>query len=181
MVHPVAKAIVRGNTAAGLAAGSHFAPTGIITSRAIACSDLRGLSISFAFFALAQVTLHVFVTLFRIVTSYDDAEQIQGENMAAAISYGGVALAIAIIVARALEGNFTGWTSSLRGYAGVLVTLVALYPVRQVFVQMVLLGGGFSLHGGFIDRAVAGERSEGIAAIEAVSYLATAFAVARLA
>lgn len=173
--------IERGNAAAGLAAGAHFAATGIITSRAVAGSDLRGIFLSMVFFLLAQLTLHVFVSLFRVVTSYDDAEQIQGENLAAAVSYGGIAIAIAVIVARALEGNFVSWGVSLRGYAGVLGALVALYPVRQLFVQMVLLGGGLAFRGGVIDRAVAADRNEGIAAVEAVSYLATAFAIARLA
>lgn len=173
--------IERGNVAAGLAAGAHFAATGVITSKAMAGSDLKGLGLSLVFFFLAQITLHVFVTLFRVVTSYDDAEQIQGENLAAAISYGGVAIAIAIIIARALDGNFAGWAVSLRGYSGMLIALVALYPVRQLFVQMLLLGGGLALRGGVIDQAVAADRNEGIAAVEAVSYLATAFAVARLA
>lgn len=172
--------IERGNTAAGLAAGANFAATGIVASRAMAGSDLRGLALSLAFFAIAMATLYGFVSLFRAITSYDDAEQIQGENMAAAISYGGIVVAIAVIVARALEGNFVSWSVSMRGYVGVLATLVVFYPVRQLFVQMLLLGGGVALRGGLIDRAVT-ERNEGIAAVEAVSYLATAFAIARLA
>lgn len=172
--------IERGNVAAGLAAGANFAATGVVASRAVAGSDLRGVALSLAFFAIAMVTLFAFVSLFRMVTSYDDAEQIQGENVAAAISYGGIVIAISVIVARALEGNFVSWGVSMRGYGGVLVTLVLFYPLRQLFVQMLLLGGGLALRGGLIDRAVT-ERNQGIAAIEAVSYLATAFAIARLA
>ena len=89
--------IERGNVAAGLAAGAHYVATGIITSRAIAGTDLRSLGLSLIFFVIAQLTLHVFVSLFRALTTYDDAEQIHGENLAAALSYGGMAIAVAII------------------------------------------------------------------------------------
>lgn len=173
--------IERGNVAAGLAAGAHYVAIGIITSRALAGSDLESLGLSFVFFLIAQVTLHLFVSLFRALTTYDDAEQIAGENLAAALSYAGVAIAIAIVVARALDGDFAGWGPSLRGYGAVLLAGLALYPVRQLFVQSLLLRGGFSLRGGLLDTGIAVERSEGLGALEAVSYVATALSIARLA
>jgi uncharacterized membrane protein YjfL (UPF0719 family) len=173
--------IEQGNVAAGLAAGSHFVATGIISSDAMAGSDWKSLGLSLAFFLIAQITLHGFVTLFRAITAYDDTEQIQGGNLAAGISYAGVAIAVAIVVARALEGHFVSWTISLKGYAGVLVSLVALYPMRQLFVQGLVLGGAPRLRGGLLDEAVGADRNPAIAAVEAITYLATAIAVGRLA
>ncbi len=101
--------------------------------------------------------------------------------MAAALSYAGVSIAIAVIIARALEGDFVSWGESLKGYGGVLLFLLALYPVRQVLVQVVLLGAPFTFRGGRLDTGVAAERNEGMGALEAVTYLATAFAIAELA
>jgi uncharacterized membrane protein YjfL (UPF0719 family) len=173
--------IERGNVAAGLAGGAHYLATGIITSHAMAGSDMKTLGISVVFFVIGQVTLHVFVSLFRALTTYDDAEQIAGENLAAALSYAGAALAIAIIVARATEGDFAGWSASLHGYVGMLAGAIALYPVRQIFVQMILLRAPLSLRGGPIDRGISVERSEGIGALEAVTYVATALSITRLA
>lgn len=173
--------IERGNVAAGIAAGSHFVATGIICSEAMSGSDWRSIGLSFAFFLIAQITLHAFVTLFRAVTAYDDTEQIQGGNLAAGISYGGVAIAVAIVVARALEGHFVSWGVSLRGYAGVLVSLALLYPMRQLFVQGLILGGLPKLRGGLLDEAIGEDRNQAIAAVEAMTYLATAIAVGRLA
>lgn len=173
--------IARGNVAAGLAGGAHFVATGIITSRAMAGDDARELGISIIFFVLGQITLHVFVSLFRALTTYDDAEQIAGENLAAAMSYAGAVIAMAIIIARATEGDFSGWGSSLRGYAGVLACVIALYPVRQVFVQMLLLRAPLKLRGGALDEGIAVQRNPGIAALEAVTYVATALSITRLA
>jgi uncharacterized membrane protein YjfL (UPF0719 family) len=173
--------IERGNIAAGVAAGAHYVATGIITSRAVAGNDLESLGLSLVFFVLAQLTLHVFVSLFRFLTVYDDAEQIQGENLAAAISYGGVAIAISILIGRALEGDFVSWTTSLKGYGVALLFAFALWPVRQILVQTLLLGYPFTLRGGKLDDGISAERNEGMGILEAVSYLATALSIARLA
>jgi uncharacterized membrane protein YjfL (UPF0719 family) len=173
--------LARGNVAAGVAAGAHYVAVSVITSRAVSGGNLRELGLSLAFFVLGQITLLVFITLFRALTTYDDAEQIDGENLAAALSYAGVSIAIGIIVARALDGDFVSWGESLKGYGGVLLCLLLLYPVRQILVQVVLLGAPFTFRGGRLDTGVAAERHTGMGALEAVSYLATAFAIAELA
>ena len=48
-------------------------------------------------------------------------------------------------------------------------------------MQVVLLGAPFTFRGGRLDAGVAAERNEGLGALEAVTYLATAFAIAELA
>lgn len=169
--------IERGNVAAGLAGGAHYVAIGLITANAMAGSDMKTLGISVVFFVIGQITLHVFVSLFRALTTYDDAEQIAGENLAAALSYAGAALAIAVIIGRATEGDFTNWGGSLRGYAGVLACVLALYPVRQIFVQMLLLRAPLKVRGGPLDDGIALERSAGIGALEAVTYVSTALAI----
>jgi uncharacterized membrane protein YjfL (UPF0719 family) len=172
--------IARGNVAAGLAAGSHYVATGIVAAHAIAGSKLRDIGLSLFFFVLAMAALWAFVTLFRALTTYDDAEQIQGENLAASLSYAGVSIAVAIIVGCALDGDFVSWEISLRGFGAILLLALALYPVRQLFVQTLLLGAPFALRGGRLDTGVGTERNEGMGALEAVSYIATALSVARL-
>jgi uncharacterized membrane protein YjfL (UPF0719 family) len=173
--------MARGNRASGLAAAGHLLASALITSRAIAGSDLHTLGVSLTFFALGQATLLVFVTLFRALTMYDDADQIHGENFAAATSYAGVTVAIGIVVSSALEGDFEGWLTSLRGYGGVLLSLIALWPVRQLFVQGILLRSPLRIRGGALDVAIAEQRSTGMAALEAASYVATALAISRIA
>jgi uncharacterized membrane protein YjfL (UPF0719 family) len=174
------KEIERGNTAAGLAAGAHYVATGIITSKAIAGSDLRGLGLSLAFFVLALGTFHLTVLAFRALTAYDDAEQIQSENLAAALSYAGLSIAVALIIARALNGDFLGWAASLMGYGEAILVVLVLYPVRQILVQMAFLGGGFTFRKGRLDREIEERRNAGAAVLEAASYIATALLIARL-
>jgi uncharacterized membrane protein YjfL (UPF0719 family) len=175
--------IARGNKATGLATAAQTVASALVTSRAISGSDLHDLGLALIFFVLSQATLLVFASLFRALTTYDDAEQIHGENLAAALSYSGVTLAIAVVVSRALEdeGDFEGWLTSLRGYGGVLLSLLALWPIRQIFVQSILLRAPLHLRGGALDVAIAERRSTGMAALEATTYVATAVAISQLA
>lgn len=166
--------IARGNVAAGIAAGAHYAATGFIIGHCLYGDDLSTLGISVVFFVIAQVTLHLFVVLFRTLTLYAEDQEITGENVAAALSYAGAMIALALIIGHAAEGEFLGWTPSLRAYAVALASALALYPVRQIYVQVWLLQRPFSLRGGNLDRLVAQERNVGVGAVEAVSYLAAA-------
>ena len=173
--------IERGNVAAGVAAGGHYVAVGLLVSRAAAGDDLKSLGLVLVFFTLSQLSHQLLVALFRALTTYDDAEQITGENVAAALSYAGISVAVALIIARALEGDFNGWSASLRGFGLMVAYALVLYPVRQIVVQSLLLGGRLSLRGGTIDRAIAVHRSEGTAAMEAVTCLATALTITTLA
>jgi uncharacterized membrane protein YjfL (UPF0719 family) len=166
--------IERGNLAAAIAAASHFAATGIIIARCLYGDDLATLGVSIVFFVIAQATLHLFVILFRTLTLYAEDQEIIGENVAAAVSYAGAMLAIALIVGHAVEGDFEGWTVSLRAYVVALASSLVLYPVRQIAVQMVILRQPFTLRGGALDGLVAQQRNVGVSAIEAVSYVAAA-------
>jgi hypothetical protein len=58
--------------------------------------------------------------------------------------------------------------------------VLALYPVRQIIVQMLLLGGGFSFRNGRLDREIAQDQNVGAGLLEAIGYLATALVVTRI-
>jgi uncharacterized membrane protein YjfL (UPF0719 family) len=177
----LAKELETGNVAAGVAAGANYVAVGILAAPAIAGSDLPGMGLSIAFFGIAVASLAVLVALFRALTTYDDSEQIQGENLAAAVSYAGVSVAIALVLARALSGpDFAGWRVALAGFASVAVWALALYPVRQLLVQGLVLRRAPTLRGGSLDDAIGVERNVGMAVMEALTYLATAVAIVQL-
>lgn len=173
----------RGNAGAGLAAGAHYVAIGVLASRAVVGGDLADVGLALIFFVIGLATHAFFVSLYRLLTTYDDSEQIHGENTAAAISYAGISVSVAILIARALsgEGDFPGWTEALYGYGGVALFALGLYPVRQVVVQWLMLGARPSLRGGRIDEAIARDHDAALATLEATTYLATAMSIAVLA
>lgn len=171
----------KGNVAAGLTAGANYVAVGILAAPAIAGSDLHGLGLSIAFFGIAVATLAVYVLLFRWLTTYDDADQIQGENLAAAISYAGVSISVAVVLSRALKGgDFEGWRVALTGFSLVACSAFALYPVRQIIVQGLILGRMPTIRGGSLDDAIGVDRNAGMAVMEALAYLGTAIAIVEL-
>jgi uncharacterized membrane protein YjfL (UPF0719 family) len=173
--------IARGNVAAGIAAGAHYAATGLIVADCFYGDDVQQLGVSVAFFVIAQVTLHVFMMLVRSLTLYAEDQEIIGDNVAAALSYAGAMLALAVIIGHAAEGDFAGWEVSLRAYVVALASALVLYPVRQLVVQTLMLRQPFALRGGALDRLVAQDRNVGASAVEGVSYLAAAFLLAGIA
>jgi uncharacterized membrane protein YjfL (UPF0719 family) len=171
----------RGNKAAAIAVGGHIVATAVIISRCLYGDDVATLGVSVVFFLLGQASLHVFVILFRTLTSYDDAEEIRGENTAAALSYAGVTVALSLIIGHAAEGTFSGWIGSLRSFGVALLFAVGLYPVRQLVVQSLCLGFAPTLWGGKLCEGVGRERNISYGVVEAVAYLATALLITRLA
>jgi uncharacterized membrane protein YjfL (UPF0719 family) len=170
----------RGNEAAVLADASHHLALAFIVSRAVSGTALAQLGPAIVFAAVGAMTWVLFLTCFRALTRYSDAEEIAGENAAAALSYAGGALALAIIIAHAIDGPFEGWGRSLLSYAGALASCVALYPVRQVVVHL-LLGWRPRLRGRELDRAIGQERRLDVAAVEAGTYIAAALLLTGLA
>jgi uncharacterized membrane protein YjfL (UPF0719 family) len=174
-------ALERDNCAAGVAVACHYVAMGILVSRAAAGTDLRGIGLSLAFFALALVTHQMLMVLFRALTTYDDGEQIEGENLAAAVSFGGLSIAIAIVLARALTGDFVDWASSISGFGLVALTALGFYPLRQLVVQGLLAGGVPTVRGGALDLAIGRDRKVGAAALEAACYVGAALSISLLA
>lgn len=177
----LAPALDRDNCAAGIAGACHYVAMGILVSRAATGNDVRSIGLALVFFALALITHQMLMVLFRALTTYDDAEQIEGENLAAAVSYGGLSIALAIVLARALQGDFVDWPSSISGFGLVALTALGFYPLRQIVVQGLLAGSLPTLRGGALDLAIGRDRKVGAAALEAACYVGTALSISLLA
>jgi uncharacterized membrane protein YjfL (UPF0719 family) len=177
----LADEIDEGNVAAALAAGAHHIAVAILVAESAAGTDLFGLGLASGFFVLGLVCQQLVVVLHRAMTTHDDAEQIAGENMAAALSWSGTSVAAAIVIARALSGEFQGWDVALPGFLQVAALALLLLPFRQIVVGGLLLGTMPRLRGGVLDDAVGLKHDAAVAALDATVGIAVAFAIARLA
>lgn len=173
--------IRRGNPAAGVAAAAHAAGTGIVVAHCFAADALANLPVGAVFFAVGETSLVALSLLFRALTTYADDEEIAGENVAAAVSYSGIVIALSLIVGHATDGAFVGWVPALRAFGVFLAWALLLYPVRQLIVGRWLLGFAFVWRGGQLDRAVARDRNLAVSLAEAVGYLAAAFVAVGIA
>jgi uncharacterized membrane protein YjfL (UPF0719 family) len=176
---PLREQIAQGNLAAGIIDGAiHFA-SGQIVAGALT-GDSGTLLPTIVFWAAGVAALIVFTHIFRYVTAYHDAELIKQGNVAAALGCAGLIVAIGMMVGYAVSGSFTGYADSFRSFGLMLLVVLVLYPVRQIIVQMLLLGGGFSLRNGRLDHEIAKDQNVGAGLLEAIGYLATALVVTRI-
>src|SRR5262249_51860476 len=107
-------------------------------------------------------------------------EDVLDENAAGALSYAGGPVALGVIIAHAADGAFAGGGASLKAYAISLAGSVALSPVRQLVVGVLLVGDRPRLRGGLLDEGIARGRNVGLGVLEAGAYVAVAVLLARL-
>ena len=145
------KAILEGNMAVGPAEAGGGLATGLILRAAFSGrgSYLAGV----VFFLLAQVGLTLFFTFLERLSPYDDQEEIARGNTALGLHLGSMLLALGIIMASAVHGDFSNWGSDLTTFAwesfrGVALLLAGSWLADRLFL------GGFSL-----GRQIASERN----------------------
>lgn len=171
--------IAQGNVAAGItAAGAYLAVSGLTSG--ILSGDGGALLPTFVFWAAGLGALIVLTHLFRMLTAYDDAALIGHGNIAAALGFAGLMIAIGMMVGVSVAGTFTGYKEGFISFGLFLLLTFLFYPVRQIIVQMLMLGGGFSLYNGRLDHEIAEDHNVGAGVLEAVGYIATAMLITRI-
>ena len=168
-----------GNVAAGLIAAAVYFAASEIVSGALT-GDGGSLAPTIVFWLAGTVALIVLTHAFRMLTAYDDAHLINERNVAAACGYAGLVVGVGMMAGHAVSGTFTGYASSFRAFGLMMLLVVSFYPVRQIVVQMLLLGGSFSLRNGRLDHEIAHDRNVGAGLLEALGYFATALVITRI-
>lgn len=175
------KGVRSGNTAAGIVTAGSYVATSLIIAASVSGESVGGtLVTALIFFVIGQITLLVVTVLFRFLTAYNDTAEILNGNAAAALSYAGLMIAVAIIVGHSIRGEFVDYPSSLLSYAWSMMVVIAMYPVRQFLVQGLLLGGGFKPYGGRLDEEISKDRNLSAGVLEAMTYMGAAFLATRL-
>ncbi len=170
---------LKGNVAAGIVGAAEYIAASQIVSGALT-GDGGALLPTVVFWGAGVISLIVLTHLFRYVTSYDDVAEIRGGNVAAAIGYGGLLIAVGTMVGFGVSGEFTGYSAGFKGFGLMLLATLTLYPVRQIIVQTLVLGAGPKFRGGILDREIAVDRNLGAGVLEAIGYYATALLVTRV-
>lgn len=99
-----------------------------------------------AFWAIAQIVLLLAGLLYEWTTSHSIHDELERDNAAVGLAFGGVLVGMGNIVSISVGGDFTGWAESLKLFAAdVLFGLVALYLIKRL--TDLLLAPGVSLAG----------------------------------
>jgi uncharacterized membrane protein YjfL (UPF0719 family) len=175
-------ALLEGNNlAVGLASAANSVGLGILVSKVDLDTTLAAAKLSLGFLCLGYVFQQLCVGLFRAFTVYDDREQLEGGNVAAALSYSGMSVGSSLIAARALDGELPTFSESMVAFLSLLATSFAFLPLRQLLVQSLFLAAPLSLRGGKLDDRVGHARDIGAASLEFATYVGLGVAVFVLA
>jgi uncharacterized membrane protein YjfL (UPF0719 family) len=161
------------NVAAAIVVAGVYIATSLTYSGGLV-GEGGGFWIMLLFFLLGQLALLGITYAFRWLTHYDDVQEIASGNTAAALVLMGLLIAVGLIVRRALAGDYLGFLPSLAGFLLALVVVVVLYPVRQVVVQWLILGGPIHWRASLLESEIMHDRNVAVGLLEATTYVTTA-------
>jgi uncharacterized membrane protein YjfL (UPF0719 family) len=161
------------NVAAALVVAGVYIATSLTYSGTL-IGEGGGFWIMLLFFLLGQLALLGITYAFRWLTSYDDVHEIAAGNIAAALALMGLLIAVALIVRRAVSGDYTGFFHSLGGFLLALLLALVFYPVRQVLVQWILLGGPMHWRRSLVDSEITQDKNVAVGLLEATAYVTSA-------
>jgi uncharacterized membrane protein YjfL (UPF0719 family) len=145
-----------------------YLATGLVAAGAVS-GEGGGVVSALVFFVLGQLSLLVFSLIYERFSSYDIHAELQGQNVAAGVAFGGNLVALAILVMNASSGDFIDWKKDLTQFLTAdLVAFVALPLIRLATDRVIIPGKS-------LGREIREDRNVGAGILEAA--LAIAFAV----
>ena len=114
------------------------------------------------FFLLGQITLVLFTFIYNIITAFDVHDEIEKDNVAAGVAFGGTLIAIGIVLMRATAGDFLSWEYNLSRFAFSSVLVCILLPVvRYLFDKLILSNAS-------LNHEISVDKNNGAAYLEVV-------------
>lgn len=165
------------NKGTGAVVFASYVATGLVINGAVsgvAVLDTTGTVISVVvFWALSQLALIIAEFIYDAIAGYDIHEQIEKDNVAAGIAFGGALIGIGNILRHAASGDLISWTMSLQEFGLELVLGLVLLPIVRFLTDKALLPGR-----NLTDEIVNQEHPNiGAAYIEAFSYIGASFLI----
>ena len=161
------------NVAAALVVAGVYIATSLTYSGTLS-GEGGGFWIMLLFFLLGQLALLGITYAFRWLTSYDDVQEIAAGNIAAALALMGLLIAVGLIVRRAVSGDYTSFFHSLGSFLLALLLALVFYPVRQVLVHWILLGGPMHWRHSLVDSEITQDKNVAVGLLEATAYVTSA-------
>ena len=155
------------NVGTGAAEFGLYVATGLLIAGAVsgegANSELTAALATLAFFGMGLAFLVVFSVFYQFTTSHDIHSEIEGNNNAVGIAFGGNLIAIGLVMFKAVFGDFVGWGESIAAFLTLgIIGFVLLYVLRLLIDLLLLptvkvsdaLGAGRNIGVAFVESSV---------------------------
>ncbi len=117
--------------------GSYFA-SGLIVAGSIH-GEGGGIHTLLVFFALGQIALILFTKIYNWVTPFDIHDEIERDNIAAGVAFGGTLIAVGIILMKGSSGHFVDWGHNLSVFAMDVLLVFVLLPMVRFFFDRIMM------------------------------------------
>jgi uncharacterized membrane protein YjfL (UPF0719 family) len=91
------------------------------------------------FFGLGQIALIAFAWLYNFITPFDIHDEIEKDNVAAGVAFGGTLIAVGIILMKGTSGDFISWKTNLSVFGIDVILIFILLPVVRFFFDKVII------------------------------------------
>ena len=134
----VKEIIIDRNAGTGAVQFGTYITSGLIIAGAIHGQG-GGLHTALVFFGLGQIALIAFVWLYNFITPFDIHDEIEKDNLAAGVAFGGTLIAVGIILMKGTSGDFISWTHNLSMFGIDVVLVFILLPVVRLFFDKIII------------------------------------------
>lgn len=102
---------------------------------------LQGIITFIVYWAIGNIMLVIASKIYTSWLNYNIHQEIEKDNVAAGIAFGGALLAIGIIIMNSLLDPFQDWTTTLINVSVQMIVASVLLPVMRFFADNILLPG----------------------------------------
>ena len=117
--------------------GSYIA-SGLVVAGAIHGQG-GGIDTAIAFFALSQIALVIFTRIYDFITPYRIHDEIENDNRAVGVAFGGTLIALGVLLMNGASGAFISWEVNLEKFAFYSIGAFVILPVFRIFMDKILI------------------------------------------
>ena len=126
------------NAGAGAVEFGSYIASGLVIAGAIHGQG-GGIHTALAFFILSQAALIGFALLYNIITPFDVHDEIEKDNVAAGVAFGGTLVALGIILLKGTVGDFISWQYNLTNFLVSVVSSLIFFPIIRILLDKLLI------------------------------------------
>ena len=160
------------NAGAGAAEFGMYVATGLLIAGAVAgesgTSETEAALVALAFFGMGLALLVVFALFYEFTTSFNIHDEIERDNTAVGVAFGGNLIAIGMVTLKAVFGDFAGWGESIAAFLVFGVLGFVLLYVMRLLIDLVLLPTVR------VSQALSSGRNVGVALLESAVVIGSA-------
>ncbi len=126
------------NAGAGVVEFGSYVASGLVIAGSIH-GEGGGLHTALVFFFLSQVVFIAFTFIYDLMTPFHIHDEIEKDNVAAGVAFGGTLVALGVILFSGSVGNFISWKHNLSHFAvTVVISFIFLVMVRLLFDKILI-------------------------------------------